>query len=169
MTEQTNSDRIRAHIKAHGPIAPRELAAKLGLRYAIVWGLCRPMVRRGILLADEQGRYSHGRDANPRTAKRADPAQRAAAERERLRNRDQKAERARRAGVQRTRDFDQRRSEIAALARHAQTKQMGFRDAPKVERLMTSDEWAANGGVIERLGNGVVSQASAFQRLQVAA
>lgn len=158
MTEQTNSDRIRAHIKAHGPIGPRELAATLGLRYAIVWGLARPMVKRGILLADEQGRYTHGRDANPRTAKRADPAQRAAAERERLRNRDQKAERARRKGVtliankaQRTRDFDQRRAEIASLAQFAQTKQMGFRETTAPVRLMTSDEWAANGGVIERV------------------
>jgi hypothetical protein len=178
MTEQTKSDLIRAYIKANGPVTGRQIAEALGLGFGQAWGWCNPMVRRGILLCDESGRYSHGRDARPNHGRRVDPAIRQERERLRLQNRAKLRKEARAAEgrvvrARRTREIDaqQRRSERAQAAQAMRNRELGLRTVvPAPARLESVDEWMARtGNRPEVLRIGEVSPASQFQRIQVAA
>jgi len=168
------SEKIRDYIKAHQPISPRDVASALGLKYRYVCDSCRPMVRREILSCDDMGRYMWLRDAKPKSAKRAHPTDRTAAERERLKRRTDKMreERAARGLIgskaKEARANETRRSIRVEAAQAIHLRENGlhaFVSPPaKVESVA---DFLARGGKVQMLAQGVVSESSRFQRIEV--
>lgn len=176
MIEKTRAEVLREHIRANGPIGPADLSRLAGMKYAHVWGTCNPMVRKGLLLCDEKGRYSMGREPSIRVVRSTVPYR----ERERLRAQGRAAQRKAdrqamklAAPVQSKevlqRDYDQRQRVEALQAVH--NRENGLRAVvPQRPHAETVEEWMARTGKTpQRLGNGEVSKASRFERLQVRA
>lgn len=181
----TTAEKIRAYIQEHGPISASDLARAQGLKFAVAWGYCRPMVQRGMLACDEQGRYTFVRHARTPLTPAEVLAKRQANWRVQGRRRLEKRQAARLASpppppkpklaprlAKAIRAVDvSTRAERAGCARDMRNKEIGIPAgivpaAPKVESVA---DFLARGGSIKRLGNGEVSQASRFLRLEVRA
>lgn len=172
----SKSDALRKYIAAHGPIRPLELSRALDMPYAHVWGLCRPMVMRGILACDDSGAYTFVRDAMPPSSRKKDPSVRQEYERARAQRRAAERRAARhergllirvRDKTQRQLDYDARRSEVARARRSLEHIEMA---APAEMPPETIEQWMARTGrQPERLPAGAVSPASRFKHLEVAA
>lgn len=73
--KDTTAQRFRDYLREHGPQTTQQLMAAFGMKWAQVWGACRPQVSTGRLLFDEVTKcYAFGR--NPEDRQRQTPEQR---------------------------------------------------------------------------------------------
>lgn len=173
---ETKSAQIREFVANCGPVTPRQLGAV----FPKYWNLCSTMLRRKILRRDDLGRYVIGRPPLPTHGQRVDPGPRLARERERLRRKTAEKTAQRQAQrlalglvgpvvrARRAAECGTRKAERAQAAQAVRNREVGIRAfvpaSPKVE---TVADFLARGGQVQRLGNGDVSPASRFERLQV--
>jgi len=130
------TQQVREYIRGHAPISSDRIAMGTGLALKVVRSRVSEMKKRGMLVRDDNGLYSMGRELICRPSKRTEEDKRRDA-------RD--ASRRRRARERAARESKRPKESTPMTVVKVKEKA-----DPKAVKTQTVDEWLAEGGVIDR-------------------
>lgn len=130
------TQQVREYIRGHAPISSDRIAMGTGLALKVVRSRVSEMKKRGMLVRDDNGLYSMGRELICRPSKRTEEDKRRDA-------RD--ASRRRRARERALRESKRPKESTPMTVVKVKEKA-----EPKAVKAQTVDEWLAEGGVIDR-------------------